>query len=427
MNASTTRPYMGGASPRRYAVITGLGIVSPIGIGVEAFWASAHAGKSGVGSLSLFDGSSLPEPCRIVGEVRNFSPAKWMAAGTAKRAGRFSQFAVAAAKMALEESHLDISSLPPERLLVSIGTSMNGIVDVHESSFSAFLRGEDVVPWTVLEYPAHSATSHVAMTATARGQTASFGTACAAGLDAIAWAADQVAADDATAVIAGGTDTPLSPYSLKAFHSVGVLSEWAGPPNRASRPFDRHRSGLVLGEGAGIVIVEHEEHARARGAPIYARILGSASATEGEHLRKVDTNGATLARVVTGALERSSLARTDIDYISAHGNSMVDYDLAETSGLKTALGRHAWNVPVSSVKSMCGHALAAGGAMQVVSSCLILRHQEILPTINYDSRDPACDLDYVPNVKRVARVHNILVHAHSMGGSHTVLILGTPT
>jgi 3-oxoacyl-(acyl-carrier-protein) synthase len=329
--------------------------------------------------------------------------------------------------MALEAARLNPMTVPPEQLLVSIGTSMNGIIDVHEPSFSAFLRGESPGSWAVLEFPAHSATSHVAIAAGARGQTNSLATACAAGLDAIAWAGDRVAASEATAVIAGGTETPLSPYSLEAFHSVGVLSQWTGPPHKASRPFDRDRSGLVLAEGAAVVIVEEEEHAKARGAPICARILGAASATEGEHLRKVDTGGATVARVVIAALERSRLVPSDIDYISAHGNSMIDYDIAETSGLKAALGRHSWNVPISSLKSMCGHALAAAGAMQVVAACLTIRHQEIAPTINYEHRDPACDLDYVPNVRRVARIRNVLVHAHSMGGSHTALILGMPS
>ncbi len=424
MTSSTEHDPEGREQHRRFAVITGLGVVAPIGVGLNSFWKSALAGHSGIGSPTQFNPKGLPKSCQMVGEVRGFDPEQWSA--SARHAGRFSQFAVAATKMALQDSGLDASSLAPERLLVSIGTSMNGLVDVHEPSFSAFLRGEDVVPWTVLEYPAHSATSRVAMTTGARGQTASFATACAAGLDAIAWAADRVTTGEATAVIAGGTDTPLSRYTLTAFHRVGVLSEWTGPPSSASRPFDKLRSGLVLGEGAAIVIVEDEEHALNRRARIYARILGVGSGTEGEHLRKVDLSGATVARVVTAALQRSGLVNTDIDYVSAHGNSMIDYDIAETAGLKSALGRHAWNVPVSSIKSMCGHALGAAGALQAVTACLVIHEQCIPPTINYDNPDPKCDLDYVPNTMRVARVRHLVIHAHSMGGSHTALIMGAP-
>jgi 3-oxoacyl-[acyl-carrier-protein] synthase II len=406
-------------------VISGLGIVSPIGIGAEQFWASALAGESGIGSLSRFDGSKLPAPCRVVGEVRNFRPELWMKDVDAKHAGRFSQFAVAATSLALKDCSLSIGELPPECVQVSLGTSMSGVVDIHESSFAAFLQHEDVVPWTVLEFPAHAATSHVAIQAGARGRTMSVATACAAGLDAIAEGARSVARGDATVVIAGGSETPLSPYALTAFHNVGVLAKWDGPPSEACRPFEKHRSGLVLGEGAAVVILENGAHARARRARIYARVLGSDSAAEGLHLRKVDLAGTTLTRVIQSALRKADLGPADIDYISAHGNGMVDYDIAETAGIKSAFGRRAYSIPVSSLKGMCGQALAASGPMQVVAACLALRDHQVPPTINYQERDPKCDLDYVPNRSRAVRANNVLIHAHSMGGSHTAVILSS--
>lgn len=411
---------------KRQPVITGLGIVSPIGIGVEKFWAAAKAGKSGIRTPTLFDASKLPPDCRMVGEVTDFNPLAWMPSRVARMAGRFSQFAVAAAKMAREESGLDSADILPERLKVSVGTSMNGQVDLGEPTFSAFLRREEVLPWTTNEYPAHAATSHIAIDAGARGQTTTFSTACAAGLDAIGWAAEEVRRGQATAVIAGGTETPLSAYSLTLFHSVGVLSSWEGPPGEASRPFDGWRSGLVLAEGAAIVVIEDEEFARARGASIYARVLSFASTSEGAHLRKVDETGEAVAGAMGIALRGAGLAPNDIDFICAHGNSMPDYDLAETAGIKRVFGKHAWNMPVSSLKSMCGQALAAGSAMQVVGSCLTLRHQIATPTINYETPDPTCDLDYVPNVARSARVRSVLIHAHSLGGSHVAMILGAP-
>ena len=411
----------------RRAVITGLGIVSPIGIGVESFWAAACAGRSGIGPPTLFDASKLARECQMVGEVKDFDVKEWMPGATGRMAGRFSQFAVAASKMARNDATLDEAYIPPEQLKVSIGTSMSGQSDLGQTTFRSFIRGDLVLPWTTNEYPAHAATSHVAIAAGARGPAVTFATACAAGLDTVAWASEQVKAGSATAVIAGATETPLSEYSLTLFKSVGVLSRWQGPPEEASRPFDKWRSGLVLSEGSAAVIVEDEEHAISRGAKAYARILSFASLTEGAHLRKVDETGRIASQAMTLALNRAGLLPGDIDYICAHGNSMPDYDAAETAGIKKTFGRHAWNVPVSSIKSMCGQALAASSAMQVVVACLTLRDQIITPTANYTVRDPECDLDYVPNRARRGRIRTVMVHAHSLGGSHVAMILGLPT
>jgi 3-oxoacyl-[acyl-carrier-protein] synthase II len=410
---------------RRQAVITGLGIVSPIGIGIDAFWTSARAGRSGISYPTLFDASKLPRGCQMVGEVTDFNVRDWMPGAAGKMAGRFSQFAVAAAKMARDDSAIDTAGVPLEKLKVSIGTSLNGQIDVAQTNFLAFLHGDTISPWAATEYSGHSATSHVAISAGARGQTTTFSTACAAGLDAIAWAAEQVQSGEATAVVAGATEAPLSEFILMVFQSIGVLSEWQGPPEEASRPFDQLRAGLVLAEGAAVVIVEDEQHARARGARIYARVLGYSSANEGAHLRKVDETGEAAARAMTTALDRARAQASDIDFLCAHGNSMRDYDSAETAGIKKAFGAHAWNMPISSLKSMCGQALAASSAMQVVATCLALRDQIAPPTINYRILDPACDLDYVPNNARRVRMRRALIHAHSLGGSHVAMILGT--
>jgi 3-oxoacyl-[acyl-carrier-protein] synthase II len=407
-------------------VITGLGIVSPIGIGVEKFWEAALAGRSGIGRPTLFDSSKLPPECRIVGEVKNFNPLEWMPAREVKTTARFSQFAVAAAQMARTDSRLDSAALPTERLKVAIGTSINGYIDVAQPNYESFLRGGAIVPWGALEFPAHAATAHVAIRAGATGQTTTFATACAAGLDAVGWAAEQIAGGNATAVIAGAAEAPLSEFMLRVFHSVGVLSKWQGPAEEASRPFDMLRSGLVLAEGAAVLTVESQELAEARTAPTYAKILGAGGANEGAHLRKVDETGHSIARAIEGALRQADLAPRDIDLICAHGNSMQDYDVAETAGIKRVFGSHAWNMPITSPKSMCGQALAASSAMQLVVACLALRHQVVPPTVNYEMPDPQCDLDYVPNVYRTARVRTVLVHSHSLGGAHFAMILGTP-
>jgi 3-oxoacyl-[acyl-carrier-protein] synthase II len=410
-------------SRKRRAVITGLGIVSPIGIGIGPFWRAALAGRSGLGPPTLFDASKLPRECQVVGEVSDFDARQWTTGHTYRTAGRFSQFAVAAAKMAIEDSRLDSAPARKEYLNVSIGTSLNGQIDIAELSLKAFLDGQDISPWACLEFPGHAATTHVSIATGARGRNTTFSTACAAGLDAIGFAASDIRTGLTTMVIAGGTDTPLSPFILTCFQSVGVLSKWEGDPKEASRPFDAHRSGLVLAEGAAVVVVEEEEQAINRGAPFYARIEGFATASEGAHLRKVDETGATAARVMHEALRQANVAPAEIDFVCAHGNSMLDYDASETAAIKKVFGPHAWSLPISSIKSMCGQALAAGSAMQVVASCLSLRDHVVSPTINYTTRDPACDLDYVPNVSRTARIRSALIHAHSLGGSHAAMVL----
>jgi 3-oxoacyl-[acyl-carrier-protein] synthase II len=408
---------------KRRAVITGLGIVSPIGVGVENFWASARAGRSGIKTPTLFDASKLPRECQIVGEVTDFDVKQWMPGAAGRMAGRFSQFAVAAAKMARDDAKLDSAKIPADRLRVSLGTSMSGLIEV-TANFIRFLNNEVVPPWMVLEYPGHAAASHIAMDAAGQGQVAAFSTACVAGLDAISWAADKIERGQATAVLAGASETPLAPPILEAFRTLGALSRWEGPPPEASRPFDRLRSGLVLAEGAGIVVVEDEDHARSRQANIYARILANASVTEARHMREVDPTGDSTTRVLRHLIDRAGIGPEDVDYVCAHGNSLIDYDAAETAGIKRALGKQAACIPVSSMKSMCGQALAASGAMQTVAACLAIRDHIAPPTINYQYPDPVCDLDYVPNRSRSARIRTAMIHAQSIGGSHSALLLG---
>src|SRR5262245_25919814 len=275
----------------RQAVITGLGIVSPIGIGTATFWANAIAGKPGIAHATLFDTSALPRPCQVVGEVKDFEVKDWIGGIAGRMAARFSQFAVAASKMAVREGRLDEGRVPNSQVRVSFGSSMNGVVDVNEPTFSAFQRGEKIIPWALLEFPVHAATSHVSAESGALGHPTSFASACCAGLDAVGWAAEQVTRGKATAAIAGATDTPLSPYVLNIFHAASTLATWEGPPEQASRPFDRRRCGLVLAEGAAAVTIEEETNARMHGLPIYARILGFGSASEGGELRTVDESG----------------------------------------------------------------------------------------------------------------------------------------
>ena len=411
----------------RKAVITGLGIVSPIGIGHQRFWKAAVSGTSGLGIPQSVAAARIPAESRIVGEVKDFKPRDWMQSQIYRSAGRFSQFAIAAAKMAEEDSGLAFDSLQSDKIQVAIGTSVNGQADVAENNFHKFLLGEGVPVWAALEYPAHAATGHVAIGIRANGHTTTFASACAAGLEAIVWGARSIAQGTATTAVVGGTEAPLSDFVLEVFHSVGVLARWSGPPSQASRPFDGRRTGLVLAEGAAVVVLEQEQQALRRGARIYARVLGAASATEGVHLRKLDPSGRIVERVIQLAVRDAGVSLSDIDYICAHGNSMLDYDASETAGIKRAFGRRAWSIPVSSIKSMCGQALAASSAMQVVAATLAIDHNVVPPTINYEVPDPGCDLDYVPNHARIARLRTALVLAHSLGGAHVAMVLGSPS
>ncbi len=405
----------------RLPVITGLGVVSPLGVGIESFWAALRDGRSAIARLSSATLSSAPE-CRIAAEVHDFKATNWMEPRLVKNTGRFSQFAVAAARMAAIDSGLQLTAMSPDRVTVSVGTSMSGVTDVLLPHAETILAGETTPPWGAREYPGHAATAHVAHAIGAAGSWATISTACGAGMDSIAWAAERIEAGLADVVIAGGTETPLSPVTLEAFRLFGLLSRWSGDPAGASRPFDRFRTGLVVGEGAAAVVVEEECSARARGARIYARISAAASAAEitAGHL---EMSGATLARCILETLRRGRRRPEDLDYISAHGAGIPSQDVAETAGIKAALGNRAYSVPVSSIKSMCGQAFAATSATQVVAACLSLVNGIVTPTINYDEPDPLCDLDYVPNIARTARLRTALVHARSMGGSHTTMLL----
>ena len=409
---------------RRRVVITGLGVIAPNGIGKDAFWGNLVAGHSAVDYIQAFDASSFP--CKVAAEVRDFRPERFMHARRTKHRGRFSQFAVAAAKLALEDSRLVLSSELPERVMLCIGTSANGVGDVYESARLGFERsGVNGVPQTTtIEWASHAPVAHVSTELGLRGQAMTLASACSTGVDALQWAATRVMAGDADLVLAGGTDAPISPLCFATFCAAGALSRFNAPATRASRPYDLNRDGLVMGEGAVIYTVEGLEHALARDATIYGEVLGFATGNEGGYGARTEAGELALSDAILAALNSANLAKEDIDHINAHGNAMPDYDLVETRAFKRAFGPIAYNIPVNSVKSMIGHAMGAGSAFQVAAACLTLRYSIIPPTINLDTPDPDCDLDYVPGKARVSRIRNVLINAHAMGGTHSVMILG---
>ena len=412
---------------QRRAVITGLGVVAPNGIGKADFWNNLCSGKSAVDYISTFDPS--PYPCKVAAEIRNFRPEDFMLPKRTKHRGRFSQLAVAAAKLAVKDAHLLLSQERSERVLACVGTSMSGIGDIYETAKAGYERQNfrGMPPMSALEYAPHAPVSHISAELEIRGQAATLASACTTGLDTIEWARTKIVDGTGDIVVAGSADAPISEFSFAALSALGVLSTFDNPPTHASRPYDLHREGLVLGEGAAIVIVEELDHALSRNAGIYAEVLGCGTGNEGGYAPRNDAAELALTDSLRAALRDARLTVEDIDYINSHGNALPDYDLVETRAFKRAFGPAAYNIPASSIKSMIGHALGAASSLQTAAACLALQHGVVPPTINLDTPDPECDLDYVPNRARAVRIRNVLINAHAMGGTHSVLILSQPS
>ncbi len=409
---------------RRRVVITGLGVVAPNGIGKDAFWANLVAGHSAVDYITAFDASSFP--CKVAAEVKNFDPIKFISSRKAHTMGRFSQFAVAAAKLACEDAHLQITRESSEKINVCFGTTSNGAADIYEEGHLTFLnRGSEHIPTTtIVEYAAHAAASHVAIELGIKGQAFTLSAGCTTGLDVVQWGTAQIQSGKTHLVVAGASDALISPYIVGAFCALGILSKRNEAPKTISRPYDLSHDGMVLAEGAGAVILEDLDYALERHAEIYAEVLGSFSLSDSKDFRKLEISGITWAQTIRGALEDAKLGVDEIDAINAHGNSISQYDIAETNAAKYAFGKLAYHIPIHALKSMTGNALAASGIFQTISSCLTVKNSLLPPTINFDIADPECDLDYVPNKARPARVNRILLNSRGMGGNYTVLVLG---
>lgn len=410
----------------RRVVITGIGVVAPNGIGKQAYWDSLVAGKSGVDWITEFD--TDPYPCKVAAKVQDFNPDDFITPRRGKQWGRFSHFAVAAARLALEDSRLRISRESPNRVLICIGNAMNGSGDVFDVARVGWdQQGLTGIPnLSGIEFAAHAPATHVSTELQIRGQALTIASACSTGLDVIQWAADKIVDGKADVVFAGSTEAPLSEFCFATLCAFGSISTFNDPPLKASRPFDLRRAGLVLGEGSAIMVVEELEHALDRDAHIYAEVLGFGSGNEAGAESRRSASQVAVSQSISSSLADAHLEPSQLDYVNAHGNAMPDYDRVDTEGLRASLGRAAYSIPVSSVKSMIGHAMGAAGALQVAATCLALSNSIIPPTINYEVPDPACDLDYVPNVARISRLRTALVNAHAIGGTYSALVLGVP-
>jgi 3-oxoacyl-[acyl-carrier-protein] synthase II len=405
---------------QRRVVITGLGVVGPLGIGVEPFWEALVEGRSGVDRVTLFDAKDLD--VQIAAEVKGFDPTSFVSPRVAKHLDRFSQFAAAASLMAVEDARLQITPANRDRCGVLIGTGIGGINTLTEQCKVLLERGPGrVSPYFVPMMIGDMASGQVSILLGARGPNSCVTTACASGTNAIGDAFEIISRDQADVMIAGGAEAAINPLAMAGFDAARALSRRNDEPQRASRPFDAKRDGFVMGEGAGIVILESLEHAQARGADLKAEIVGYGMTGDAYHITHNAPDGEGAARAMAAALRDAGIAPEEVDYINAHGTSTPPNDAAETQAIKSVFGEHARELAISSNKSMIGHLLGAAGAVELVATVLTLLNDIVPPTINYEYVDPQCDLDYVPNKARRARVRTALSNSFGFGGHNAAL------
>jgi 3-oxoacyl-[acyl-carrier-protein] synthase II len=408
----------------RRAVVTGLGAVTPLGLDAPATWEAAVAGRSGVGFIESFDASGYP--VRIASEVRGFDPVNVVGPKDARRLERNVVLAVAAAREAWRDGGVD--GIDPARAGILVGSAIGGVMGVLQQNDVLRDRGHDrVSPWFLPNVLVDSASGQIAIDLGLRGPNYAPVSACATGSHAIGEAAEVVKRGDADAVLAGGTESCMHPVILAGFTAMRGLVAEDEDPTRASRPFDATRAGFVMGEGACVLLVEELEHARARGARIYAEVLGYGTSNDAHHMAQPDPESVGVAEMMQAALERTGIEPDQVGYINAHGTSTPQGDLAETKAIKDVFGPHAYELAVSSTKSMLGHLFGAAGAVEAMM-CVLALHEGVLPpTINYRNPDPECDLDYVPNEARTAQVEVALSNAMGLGGHNACVLLGRLT
>lgn len=405
----------------RRAVVTGLGAITPIGNDAETFWRNLLAGTSGVGPITTYDPAD--EEVRIAAEVKGFDPATWMDFKQARRMSRFSQFAVAAAAQAIEDGGLEITDANRDEIGVIVNTGGGGIGDVAMGE-RTFLEqgGKRVSPFMVPMLSPSMAACQISIQNRLRGPVIASVAACASGVQALIDAQRLIEHGDVEAVLAGGTESAILPVAFAALANMGALSKRNDDPAGASRPFDAERDGFVFGEGAAVLLVESAEHAERRGARIIAEVAGGAMTGDAFHISAPDPTGEGAARAMVKALRDAGVTPEEVDYVAAHGTSTPLNDATETKAIHAAFGAHAAKLAVSSNKSMVGHTLGAAGAISAMAAVCTIRDGMIAPTINYQTPDPACDLDYVPNVARSATVRTAIVNGFGFGGQNAVAV-----
>lgn len=409
------------SSPRRVAV-TGVGLVSPLGIGNAENWDALLAGRSGIGPITRFDPS--PFACRIAGEVQGFDPSRFLEKKEIKKMDTFIHYAMGAAHFAMEDSGLPVTDENRERVAVVIGSGIGGLPLIEATQRDYLQRGTKAIsPFFITGLIANEAAGNVSIKYGLKGPNLATVTACTTGAHAVGEAYRMIQYGDADSAIAGGTEAVITPLAIGGFSVMRALSTRNDDPQHASRPWDRERDGFVMGEGAGLVILEEMDAARKRGARIYAELVGYGLSGDAYHIAAPSEDGDGPARVMRNALADAEVEPAQVDYINAHGTSTPTGDRVETLAIKMVFGDHAKKVAVSSTKSMTGHLLGAAGGLETAITALSLYHQVIPPTINYEVPDPDCDLDYVPNTARRGTVRYALNNSFGFGGTNGCLVL----
>ncbi len=406
----------------RRVVVTGLGVVSPVGSSVSKFWESLTAGKSGIGRITKFDPEGYP--VQIAGEVKDFDPLEYFDRKEVRRTDPFIQFAVGAAVQAVKSSGLEESDVDKTRVGVLIGSGIGGLSTIEQQLKILWEKGpRRVSPFCVPMEIINMASGLVSIRFGYKGPNISVVTACATGTHAIGEAYRTIQYGDADVMVAGGTESCITPLAVAGFAAAKALSTRNDEPEKASRPFEKNRDGFVMGEGAGIVVLEELEHAKRRGAKILAEVVGYGTSGDAYHMTAPAPGGEGAARAMANALKDAGVKPEEIDYINAHGTSTKFNDLFETMAIKRVFGEHAYKVKISSIKSMIGHLLGAAGGVEVVSSVMTLQTGVIPPTINYEEPDPECDLDYTPNKAVKTDVRYVLKNSFGFGGTNACLVL----
>lgn len=402
-------------------VITGIGVISPIGTGREAYWEALKAGKNGIAPLTLFDASEFTS--QMAGEVTDFEPEKYIDKKEAKRMDRFSQFAVGAAVMAAEDAGINKENMDPQRMGVIIGNGIGGIGTLEKEHKKLLEKGPGrVSPFLVPMMIVNLASGNVAIALGAQGPCTTVVTACASGTNAMGDAYRLLQRGEADVVITGGTEASITPMGFAGFCTMKALSTRNDDPTKACRPFTADRDGFVMGEGAGMLVFETLEHAQNRGAKIYGEVAGFGMTCDAYHITSPAPGGAGAARSMKLALEDAGMKPEDVDYINAHGTSTPYNDRNETAAIKTTFGDHAYKLCVNSTKSMTGHLLGASGAVEAIACIMSINEDFVHPTINYDTPDPDLDLDYVPNVGKEKMVRAALSNSLGFGGHNASII-----
>lgn len=408
---------------RPRVVITGLGALTPLGNSVSETWEGLLAGRSGIGPITMFDASDLPT--RIAGELRGFDPSKYVPFKEARRMSRASQVAIASATQAIEDAGFSGGWPDEERVSVLYGTGVGGLDMVEEALSTLWEKGwKRMSPFSITSAITNMPAHHISHLFQIKGRISTITTACATGTQSVGEAAELIRRGVADIVVTGGVEAVMTHIPIAGFSVMRALSTRNDEPERASRPFDRDRDGFVFSEGSATLILEELEHAKARGAHIYAEVLGHSSSSDAYHVAQPDPEGAGAVRAMKWAIEDAGIQPEQIQYINSHGPATIVNDPTETKAIKTVFGEHAYNIPVNSTKSMLGHPMGGAGAIETMVCALTLSEGIIHPTANHEIPDPGCDLDYVPEGARRVQVEAALNNSFGLGGQNACLVLG---